>query len=129
MRTIENCHNKIHNDTSIEEIDLKRIALYVHHYTNVVYQSENVEIGGVEEHDEISVNMYRSLLNMIIEYNGKSKETIESTFWGIMDDFESDVDATLQNIYIISGYANSNEETRNARITEFVNRVAMDIEQ
>lgn len=111
-------------EKDIEQEKMKKIALYVENYLNILFRHHDVETTE-EEFEEASVNLYRTLLYQSKSVSEELEKEPEDILNNTLSDFEAeDTGKAYGNMMALVGKAGTVEELRHPKITELGVRMA-----
>lgn len=102
----------------VEEDKMKRIALYIENYLNILFRYHDVETTD-EEFEEASVKLYQTLLHQSKSMSMELDEDAENILDDTLRDFEAeDTKKAYGNMMALVGKAGTIEDLRHPKITE-----------
>ena len=122
MESIEELHD-FFDKRGVEQNKLKKSALYVENYTEVLYSAYEVNITK-EQIEIVSVNLYKTLLHQCKTMSMQIEKPAEDIIKEVLKDFESGEEEAIGNLIAIIGKAGTIEDTRHPKITEIAQKIA-----
>lgn len=122
MEDIEELHN-FFDKRGFPEENLKKIALYIEKYAQILFSSYNVSIQD-EELEVVSIKMYKTLLHQARTQSMQIDQSAERILLDVLNDFDSDAEDAMGDMIAIIGKAGTIEDTRHPKITELGQKIA-----
>lgn len=102
----------------VEEEKMKKIALYIENYLNILFRYHDIETTD-EEFEEASVKLYQTLLHQSKSMSMKLDKDAEDILDSTLEDFEADdTQKAYGNMMALVGKAGTIEELRHPKVTE-----------
>lgn len=122
MDSIEDLH-KFFDRRGVNEVNLKRCALYIENYSKIIYSFYDVSITD-EQIEIVSVKLYKTLLHQCKTMSMQIDKQAEDIIREVLNDFDSNEEEAIGNLIAVVGKAGTIEDTRHPKITQLAQEIA-----
>jgi hypothetical protein len=124
MDDIEELHN-FFNKRGFREDNLKKIAIYIEKYADILFSHYNIQIEK-NELEVVSVKLYKTLLHQARTQSMQIDQSAEQILLDVLNDFDSNTEEAMGDMIAIIGKAGTIEDTRHPKITHLGQKIAVD---